>query len=89
MAQKPRNMMFEARPKDSAALMPRPAPMMTIPVLMYSSGRAASFIRLASPGKKLPMIRPRIRARMKPNSPLMLIAQGMPNFTVCSLVAAM
>ena len=48
--------------------MPRNPPRITMAVLIYSSGRIASFIFAASPGMKLPMTSPASRAMMKPDS---------------------
>src|SRR5713226_9659883 len=51
-------MIAVARPVAPAACTPREAPRMTIAVLMYSSGRTASFNAAATAGNRLPTTRP-------------------------------
>src|SRR5438093_1014758 len=53
MAASPRNMSEVARLSFSAAISPRKPPRITIAVLMYHSGRTASFIQAADPGVAL------------------------------------
>ena len=88
MAQSPRNMTALASPMASALFTPSVAPSKTIAILMYSSGRTASFIRLARLGRKFPTTRPAINATMKPASPVRFIDHGMPNFFSSIGVAA-
>ena len=80
IAARPRNMSEVARLSFSAAIRPRKPPRITIAVLMYHSGRTASFIHAAKPGRKLPIARPTSRATMKPPSLVSLSDQPMPNF---------
>ena len=80
MAARPRNMSAVAKPSFSAAVTPRNPPRITIAVLMYHSGRTASFIQPASLGVKLPMTRPAISATMNPPSAVSLSDQPSPNF---------
>ena len=81
--------MAEASPRDSAALAPRPAPRMTMAVLINSSGRVASVRIAASLGKKLPITNPASKATIKPASPVSLSDQVILNFFRTSGVAAM
>ena len=57
IADSPWNITIEAKPNDSAALTPRPAPIITIAVLMNSSGLVATLILLTIRGKKFPIIK--------------------------------
>ena len=68
-----------ARIGCDAAVTPRNPPRMTIAVLMYHSGRTASFSHPAKPGKKLPMTRPAASATMNPPSLVSLSDQLIPN----------
>ncbi len=70
IAARPRNMMAETRPLAAAAVIPSDAPRMTIAVLMYHSGRAATFSHPARPGRTLPIASPASKATMYPASPV-------------------
>jgi hypothetical protein len=73
----------------SAALTPRAAPMTTMAVLMYSSGRVASFKVSAYLGKKFPTMSPTMRAMIYPASPVRFKDQPIPILLSLSGVAAM
>jgi hypothetical protein len=75
-------------PVEPAACTPSEAPRMTIAVLMYHSGRAASLSQAAAPGKKFPTANPATRAMMKPASPVSPNDQDRPNDARLSGVAA-
>ena len=89
MAAKPRNMTALANPVAAAACTPREAPRITMAVLMYHSGRVASFRKAVTPGKKFPRIRPARRATMKPASPVRPRDQGILKAACLSGVTAM
>ena len=80
IAASPRNMSEVARLSFSAAVTPRNPPRMTIAVLTYNSGRTASFIQSANPGRKFPTNRPPSSATMNPPSAVSFRDQLTPNF---------
>jgi hypothetical protein len=90
IAQKPRNMIPHARLEFSSALIPTPAPMMTMAAFTKSSGLLDSFRSAASLGMKLPITNPARRASTRPASPVSFSDQAMPNFLhSAGVVAAM
>ena len=76
----PRKITVLASPMAPTVLMPIVMPRMTMPVLIYHSGFAATDKKAAAFGKKLPIISPTAKAMTKPSSPRPK-DQEMPNFS--------
>ena len=77
-----------ASPNLSAAVTPRNPPRITIAVLMYHSGRMASWVTATNAGKRLPTSRPATRATRNPASAVRFSDHEIPNVATLSAVAA-